>query len=113
MVTNEVQERFTADELSGTPDGMAVAEGFRLIDKRDAAGMVSGNRAERRLIVGVEDDTRVVDPGPHHFINNHAEHRFLLTVTINEGLERQVSLTFAGSGGAGHASILTRGSIRP
>jgi hypothetical protein len=60
--------------------------------------MFSRNRAERILIVRVDDNAGVVDPRSRHLFNENAEDRFLLTVAIDKGLKRQMPLPLTGRG---------------
>ena len=39
----------------------------------------------------MEDNARVVDPRADHLFDNHAQHGFLLAVTIDERLQGEMS----------------------
>jgi hypothetical protein len=110
MVSHEVEERLRLDEVPRTPDRMAVSQRFGLIDEGDVPRMLSGHGSERRCVIRVENDAGVRNSGARDFFNDHTQNGFLLAVTIDEGLKRQVALSLASSFGDFHA--LLRPKIR-
>jgi hypothetical protein len=94
MIPDEMKERFLPDEIPGTQDRMSVPVGLVLVDKRQMPGMIPRDGPERSLIAGMNHKARIADSRPLHLFDDHAEDGFLLTITIDKGLKRQMSLPF-------------------
>jgi hypothetical protein len=88
MIANKMEKRFSLGKILRAPNSMPISEWFFLVHKRQMSGMVSSNRPKRIFIVGMNDNANIFDSCPNDFFDNYAENRFLLTISVDECLER-------------------------
>lgn len=74
-------------------NGMAVAAGFGLRNKPDRGSVWPGSPRIGRFIAGPNNNGDLLDSGRERLFDQDAEQRFLVSVAVDKGLERQVALT--------------------
>jgi hypothetical protein len=95
VIADEVEEGIVAGEGPGTPECVAVAEGFRLGDEPD--WKVDGG-AEDRFVAGGDDDGDVGGTSGGGFLGEDLEGGFRRAIGVHEALEGEFEL-IAPSGG--------------
>ena len=69
--------------------------------KLQPSGVVAGNGGVGGLVAGFYNNADFFNAGAQRFFNNNTQHRFFGAVSVDEGLQGQGSLLFAGSGNYG------------
>ena len=105
MVADDQQERFAADELAGTPHGVAIPQRRRLLDERQASSERTRGGAVGRFIARADDDADFGDAGRQHLLDQDRERGLCAAVTVDEALERQCPLVGSGAGQKGTSRL--------
>ncbi len=98
MVADQMEERFTGEEVASLPDGVRVPKRRGLRDKPHAAVVSADRLGVADLIARPDDDADLFHPGSQDLVDQDAEDGLLLAVPIDQSLQRQSSL-IAGGGG--------------
>jgi hypothetical protein len=75
---------------------MPVTEGFGLFDELDPVPVIAGGGGKSGLITRRNDDADFLDAGGEDFLDDNAKGGFSGAIAIDEGLQRESSLIFAG-----------------
>ena len=73
--------------------------------KVSRAGVRAGGGAIRGLVAGADDDADLLDPGAQDFLDDDRERGLGDAVAIDERLQRERALVFAGGGDEGLADV--------
>lgn len=95
MIADEVKKCIRTDKIAGAQEGMAIAKGFSLLKELDFCGATFQGSFVLLTVIGREDEANLVDAGAEHLVKNNANGRFLISIGINQHLQRQPVLIFA------------------
>lgn len=93
MISNKMEKWFSFREFFCAPNSVTVSAGLILIDKRYSSGVISSNGSISSFILRVDDHTNLVNSGLRDFVYDYTQHGFLLTITVNQCLKRQIPLS--------------------
>src|SRR3569833_174050 len=94
-----MQKGFVAGKCPSAVYGVRVAQWFALLNETYVA--IGGCARELRLIAGWNDYCNLVDSRLAHFIEQNAQDRSLLSVAIDQTLQRQCALRAGARGDDG------------
>jgi hypothetical protein len=83
VITNQVQKWLLAHKGAGAQDGITVAEGLRLRDKREARAYVARSLPVKALISRTDHNADIVNSAPLRLLENDAKHGLLDTVSVH------------------------------
>jgi hypothetical protein len=77
---------------------MTVTARLGLLDKMQTVGAFASGDNVIRLIAGMDDEANVLDACVYRFVDQNLQCGFSFAMTINDCLQRQPALVFAGCG---------------
>jgi hypothetical protein len=105
VVTDQKQKGVASAEVRSGPDGIRISARFRLFDESKPARVPACCDSIRLLVSGTDHQPNRLDASSQNLFDDDREGRFGHSVAIDQRLERQGALVFAGGGDEGFADF--------
>ena len=105
VIADQKQESVASGEFPGAPHGMPVAQRFGLLDELKPLCVAARGGAVSGLIAGMNDDADVIHAGEQHLLDENPQRGLGNAIVIDQRLERERPLVFAGGGDDGFLDV--------